>query len=323
MSRELLIMRHGKPDRDSHPDDLGRVLTARGRRSAERMGCHLARHDLIPDHVVCSPATHALSTAYKICKVMGTSVKRVQVDERIYDAGTHRLFDVLHSIPHHARRPMLIGHNPGLEIMLLMLCAQTPRRPDDGKLLPAASLALLEVSPPWTSLRPGSGVLHSITRPGKLPSRFPYPHPDSREMRDRPAYYYSQSGVIPYRLKNGRLEILIVGSSSNRHFVLPKGIHDPGMTIQESAAKEAREEAGIEGEVGLDAVGRYTYRKWGAPCTVDVFPMFVTRVLPRSLWQEHHRGREWVSPERAMRQLREPALRPLIKSLLKQLRKCA
>ena len=47
-----------------------------------------------------------------------------------------------------------------------------------------------------------------------------------------------------------------------------KGIKDPGLSPRESAAKEALEEAGIEGEIADAALGSYTCEKWGATCTV-------------------------------------------------------
>jgi phosphohistidine phosphatase len=125
--------------------------------------------------------------------------------------------------------------------------------------------------------------------------------------------------VIPYRLQGSRPEILIVSSSQRKHWVVPKGIKDPGLSPQESAAREAWEEAGVEGRVADEALGSYRYEKWGATCTVDVYPMEVTRVIPEAEWEEQHRGREWVTPEVAQRRLRQAELRPLITALLARL----
>ena len=43
--------------------------------------------------------------------------------------------------------------------------------------------------------------------------------------------------------------------------------------------------------------------------------MKVTRVIPEEDWEECHRGREWVSPEQAISQLKQKELRPLVKKL--------
>jgi phosphohistidine phosphatase len=126
--------------------------------------------------------------------------------------------------------------------------------------------------------------------------------------------------VIPWRLRDGELEIMVILSSKKKHWVVPKGIKEPGMTPQESAAEEAREEAGVEGIVGVDPLGSYVYEKWGAAATCHVYPMEVIRVLPHKQWDENHRERTWVTPQQALAQLKQPALRPMIEALAKSLR---
>ena len=169
----------------------------------------------------------------------------------------------------------------------------------------------------WKKLCSGCARVESITRPATLPDKFPFPSYDSDELRDRPAYYYTQSSVIPYRIRKGKPEILIISSSKRKHWVVPKGIREPGLSAQESAAKEAMEEAGVLGKVGRKKLGSYMYDKWGATCTVDVYPMRVTRVIPKKKWPERHRGRKWVSPEEAVSKVRQQELAPMIRLLAK------
>jgi phosphohistidine phosphatase len=138
-------------------------------------------------------------------------------------------------------------------------------------------------------------------------------------MRKRPAYYYTQSSVIPYRIRDNRLEILVTRSSQKKHWVVPKGIADPGHSLQESAAKEAWEEAGVEGNVVNDPVGSYQYHKWGATCTVTVYPMQVTRQLSDDEWEEQHRGRQWLPASEAASTVRQPELGELIRQFAKQI----
>ena len=108
-------------------------------------------------------------------------------------------------------------------------------------------------------------------------------------------------------------------SSQKKHWVVPKGIGDPGLTLQESAAKEALEEAGVEGEVDSQPLGSYSYEKWGAVCTVHVYSMHVTHMLSESVWEENHRGREWMSPNDAIERVRQAELKPLIEALVERL----
>ncbi|NET56922.1 MAG: NUDIX hydrolase [Symploca sp. SIO2E6] len=78
--------------------------------------------------------------------------------------------------------------------------------------------------------------------------------------------YIKQSGVIPYRLREGITEVLLITSINSKRWIIPKGLVEPGMTPQDSAAKEAWEEAGVIGEVLPTLMGTYDYRKWGGIC---------------------------------------------------------
>ena len=312
MTRELLLLRHGKSDWDTGVDDYHRPLKDRGKRGAQRIGVWLAQQKMVPDFIVTSPAERALVTAQKVCKAMGDGDAGIQRDKRIYAADIDELLAVLGDCPQEAGRVMLVGHNPGLEELLVWLAIEAVPEPDDGKLLPTATLARLQMPADWQALTTGCARLNSITRPGTLPKKFPYPSPDGKERRDRPAYYYTQPSVIPYRVRDGKLEVLVIASSKKHHLVVPKGIKDPGLSPRESAAKEALEEAGIEGEIAETALGSYTCEKWGATCTVAVYPMKVTRVIPEEEWEESHRGREWVTPDVAASRLKQQELRPLV-----------
>lgn len=319
MTRELQLLRHGKSDWSTGVDDFHRPLKERGLRAARRVGGWLAQQDLLPELVVTSPALRALTTAREACAAMGIRARSIREDRRIYAADVAALLEVLGDCPREAGRVMLVGHNPGLEELLCWLADADIPVPEDGKLLPTASLARLWMPDDWRDPVKGGARLESITRPGEVPEGWVDPATDGRERRERPAYYYSQSSVIPYRLRDGKPEILVIASSRKSHLVVPKGINEPGLTPRASAAKEALEEAGVEGEVAESPLGSYTRRKWGASCTVTVYPMKVTRILPEEQWQERHRGREWVSPEYAASKLKQKELGALVRKLVAML----
>ena len=131
-----------------------------------------------------------------------------------------------------------------------------------------------------------------------------------------PIWIYRQSAVLPYRLHKGDPEVLLITSRKGTRWVLPKGIVEPGLTPRESAAKEAREEAGIEGKVWQACLGTYDYKKWGGTCTVEVFPMKVMAALEK--WPEAAiRRREWLTVEAAAKQVDERPLKKLIRRLPK------
>ena len=80
-----------------------------------------------------------------------------------------------------------------------------------------------------------------------------------------------------------------------------------------SAAKEAWEEAGVQGRVSKKRLGRYRYDKWGGTCVVEVFVMRVEKV--HDAWPEDDRTRRWVSLDKAEALIEEKGLRKLLRRL--------
>ena len=121
---------------------------------------------------------------------------------------------------------------------------------------------------------------------------------------------YPQSAVIPYRVQDGQLAVLVITASDAERWVLPKGLLEPGLSPAESAAQEALEEAGVRGQVSPASVGTYAYEKWGGVCRVEVFLLRVEEVLDQ--WQEMKRIREWVSVAEAAARMREKELQRIV-----------
>lgn len=167
MSRELLLLRHGKSDWDTDTSDFERPLKKRGKKGALCAGRWLSNHELVPDLVISSPAARAIRTARVACKVMGLKRSRILTDDHVYLASTEELIDVLRDCPEKARI-MLVGHNPGLEELLLYLVGGDLVVPDDGKLLPTASIAVLKMPDSWRKLGKGCARLLLLTRPAEM-----------------------------------------------------------------------------------------------------------------------------------------------------------
>jgi len=130
---------------------------------------------------------------------------------------------------------------------------------------------------------------------------------------------YLQSAVIPFQLIKNRLKILVITSLKTKQWIFPKGIIEKHLTPQQSALREAVEEAGIEGEVLNFSLGEYTYPKWGGICNVKVFPMYVTRVLDN--WPEAElRQRKWVSIDKALDLISRDELKNLLGTFEKNLK---
>ncbi|MEA5533255.1 NUDIX hydrolase [Crocosphaera sp. XPORK-15E] len=126
--------------------------------------------------------------------------------------------------------------------------------------------------------------------------------------------YIEQSAVIPYRWYQGEIEILLITSSNKKRWIIPKGIIEPKMTPQASAAKEALEEAGVKGKVDQTLRGIYTYEKWGGVCRVQIFLLSVESLYIDWL-EASFRQREWVSLEEAINRIKETEIKIVLEKL--------
>ncbi|MEG3895740.1 MULTISPECIES: NUDIX hydrolase [unclassified Microcoleus] len=133
-------------------------------------------------------------------------------------------------------------------------------------------------------------------------------------MSSRTIVLVEQSGVIPYRILDGNIEVMLITSSGGKRWVIPKGLIEPDMTPEDSAAKEAWEEAGLLGRVFPDLMGTYEYYKSGCIWQVDVFLLQVETVVEN--WPEaYKRKRQWVSIPKAIKRVDEPELKVILRDL--------
>ncbi len=168
-SHKLIIMRHAKSDWSADaPSDFDRPLTKRGINSAVKMGTWLNAHKHIPDRIVSSPAVRAKMTADIVSKQFGKSKPAIQCDERIYDAGLDTLLNVIESHAKRARIVLLIGHNPGLDMLLDYLSSEEPKRNPKGKLLTTAAIAILRFRQSLINSKSQSAQLIKLVRPKDL-----------------------------------------------------------------------------------------------------------------------------------------------------------
>jgi phosphohistidine phosphatase len=165
MSRTLILLRHGKSDWSTDDDDFDRPLKKRGKNASAAAGQWLSHHKLSPDYVISSPANRALQTAEIACKAMGINQKSIFRQRHIYLATAEELLHVLADCPQQAQRVMLVGHNPGMEDLLYSLVKGNLTIPDDGKIMPTATLAVLEMPDDWAKLDIGAVKLEFLIRP--------------------------------------------------------------------------------------------------------------------------------------------------------------
>lgn len=129
----------------------------------------------------------------------------------------------------------------------------------------------------------------------------------------------AQYAALPYVHIDGKLQICLITSRETKRWVIPKGWPKPKVRPHEQAAREAKEEAGLVGEIATDAIGSYTYSKRiqflkYVTCRVSVFPLLV--LAQRTKWPEQgQRELLWTPVADAAGMVAEPDLALLLSAL--------
>tara|TARA_R110002110_G_scaffold79732_14_gene208098 strand:- start:5244 stop:5705 length:462 start_codon:yes stop_codon:yes gene_type:complete len=124
-----------------------------------------------------------------------------------------------------------------------------------------------------------------------------------------------QAGAIPYAVVDGQVAVLLVTSRRTGRWIFPKGGLMEGLDAHETAAREAHEEAGVEGIIQTTPLGMWHTTKWRGvrvePIEVDMFPLLVT--CQHDSWEEQEqRRRHWAGVREARRLLADPGLAALV-----------
>lgn len=123
---------------------------------------------------------------------------------------------------------------------------------------------------------------------------------------------HTQYAALPYRLTNGRPEVLLITSRETRRWIIPKGWAEKSVKPHAMAAREAYEEAGVRGTVERRPFGDYRYVKRltaskSVVCAVTVYLLQVDEELDD--WPEKdQRERRWLTPGQAALAISESGL---------------
>jgi phosphohistidine phosphatase len=168
-SRTVILLRHGKSSwSDSTLADIDRPLAPRGERASRKLAKYIRRKRIRPALVLCSPALRTRQTLEAVEASLGKRCV-VEIVPQLYAASEHELLERLQALPEPARSVMLIGHNPGLQDLALVLASRGPYLPQLEEKFPTGALATLVVrSASWSALGPGEAELVDYVVPRQL-----------------------------------------------------------------------------------------------------------------------------------------------------------
>jgi 8-oxo-dGTP pyrophosphatase MutT (NUDIX family) len=128
-----------------------------------------------------------------------------------------------------------------------------------------------------------------------------------------------QVAALPWRMRNGKVEVCLVTSRGTGRWILPKGWPERHLGHAEAAAVEAYEEAGLRGKADPEPCGSFSASKGVEPdlqlnVRLDVFLLPEPEQL-EEFPEKGERKVKWMALEVAMETADEPGLKALLASL--------
>lgn len=119
--KTLLIMRHAKSSwKEKELPDHDRPLKKRGRKDIANMAKILKKKALVPDLILSSTAIRAKDTANLMAEKLNFKGK-LELVENFYMAEPETYIQKIATVPNKVENLLIIGHNPGLEGLVMTL----------------------------------------------------------------------------------------------------------------------------------------------------------------------------------------------------------
>jgi phosphohistidine phosphatase len=151
--KHLFLVRHAKSSWDEPGlTDIERPLNNRGKKDAPFMGKIIAAKKFKPDLIISSPAQRARKTAIAFADEFDMKKKEIVFDDKIYEATSSELLEIIRNIDKDFKSVMLFGHNPGLTNLNNTL---SQKYIDN---IPTCGIVALKFEEDWKDIKPKSAV---------------------------------------------------------------------------------------------------------------------------------------------------------------------
>lgn len=167
----LTLLRHAKSSWDDPVSrDFDRPLNKRGRKAARVIGRAMRDEGLTFDAIVASPAARVVDTLRDVGDGYGRALEPSE-DPALYLASPAVLLDRIHQVEDKVERLLVVGHNPGLEQLALLLTGSDENglRQEVELKYPTAALAEIRFGVDlWGDVAAAGGTLTRFIRPRDL-----------------------------------------------------------------------------------------------------------------------------------------------------------
>jgi phosphohistidine phosphatase len=166
--RRLWLLRHAKSSWDDDGlTDEARPLSERGRHAAARMAEHLAGSDVRPQLVLCSLALRARSTLAAVLPSIGDDL-RIEIGPVHYTFDSGDLLGQIRAIDERVSSAMIVGHNPALQEVALILAGTGAHHHQVRTKLPTCALVTIDLPSTWMEAGGGTGEVTGLVTPHEL-----------------------------------------------------------------------------------------------------------------------------------------------------------
>lgn len=149
-NKQLILLRHAKSDWHSEArSDHARPLNHRGRKDAPKVGRWLSAQGYQPQRIVSSTANRARETLQLACDASAWGKLDIDFDDTLYLASETAIVELITNNLRVCDRLMIVGHNPGMDSVLLGYCPDISVALNDNlghKLMTTATLAIIQFS---------------------------------------------------------------------------------------------------------------------------------------------------------------------------------
>lgn len=159
----LYLLRHAKAETQGAGGDQERKLAEAGIKDAKTMAAAMVEARVSPELVLCSESARTRQTLELVLPALKPA-PRIVCEDELYLADAKHLLARLRHVPEDTRSVLLVGHNPGLQELAVLLSDRRagPLMAQLALGFPTSALASFDLPLPWPELATGTAHLRAL-----------------------------------------------------------------------------------------------------------------------------------------------------------------